>query len=254
MSSGLRSSVQKAMNGELRSVIDGRERVQVLADRALANQHRHALRELLVGLGQVRHLVVGADAGAEIAVEGEAAEQRAVTVDRPGLEGGELGEACRDRASAGREVHELGEARAPSDGRRGRGGRRPRGARRRSRGRSPARSSKAARAGPSRSPSRRRGNSGGPPAPSTLAISCGSQIAVVTPWASTQRSNSSGVISDDFDVAMRVDEAGDDDLAADVDLADAAVLAERSDDPVVADRDVASRSARRRRDRRSGRP
>ena len=57
--------------------------------------------KFLVALGEVRHLVVGADAGAEIAVEGEAAEQRAVAVDRPGLEGGELGEACRDRARAG---------------------------------------------------------------------------------------------------------------------------------------------------------
>ena len=47
------------------------------------------------------------------------------------------------------------------------------------------------------------------------------------------------MISDDFDVAMRVDEAGDDDLAADVDLAHAGIGAERSHDPVVADRDVA---------------
>ncbi len=36
-----------------------------------------------------------------------------------------------------------------------------------------------------------------PVTPSTLLISCGSQIAVVTPWRSTQRSNWSGVISDD---------------------------------------------------------
>ena len=38
---------------------------------------------------------------------------------------------------------------------------------------------------------------------------------------------------------MRVDEAGNDDLAANVDLAHARIFAERSDDPVVADRDVA---------------
>ncbi len=36
-----------------------------------------------------------------------------------------------------------------------------------------------------------------PSSPSTLAISCGSQIAVVTPWGSTQRSNSCGVTSED---------------------------------------------------------
>ena len=47
-----------------------------------------------------------------------------------------------------------------------------------------------------------------PSAPSTLAISCGSQIAVVTPCGSTQRSNSSGVTSEDLDVQVRVDEAG----------------------------------------------
>ena len=42
-----------------------------------------------------------------------------------------------------------------------------------------------------------------------------------------------------FDMAMGVDEARDDDLAADVDLARAAIVAHRSDDPVAADRDVA---------------
>ena len=36
-----------------------------------------------------------------------------------------------------------------------------------------------------------------PSRPSTLAISCGSQIAVVTPCGSTQRSNSVGVTSED---------------------------------------------------------
>ena len=38
---------------------------------------------------------------------------------------------------------------------------------------------------------------------------------------------------------MRVDEARNDDLAADVDLERAAVLAHRPDDAIVADRDVA---------------
>ena len=38
---------------------------------------------------------------------------------------------------------------------------------------------------------------------------------------------------------MGVDEAGSHDLAADVDLTHASVLAERSDDAVAADRDVA---------------
>ena len=42
-----------------------------------------------------------------------------------------------------------------------------------------------------------------------------------------------------FDMAMRVDEARNDDLAADVDLPDAAIIADRPDDPVGADRNVA---------------
>ena len=42
-----------------------------------------------------------------------------------------------------------------------------------------------------------------------------------------------------FDMAMRVDEARNDDLAADVDLPDAAIVAERPDDPVGADRNIA---------------
>ena len=164
MSSGLRSSVQKAMNGELRSVMMGRERVQVLAHRSLANEDLHALGELLPRLGQVGDLVVGADAGAQIAVEGEAAQERTVPVDRPGLERRELGEARRvARQNAGK-VHEFGEAQhLGMIGERQRD-RRPRAARPRSRARSPERSSKAAPSGPSRSASRRRGSSAGPPA------------------------------------------------------------------------------------------
>ena len=42
-----------------------------------------------------------------------------------------------------------------------------------------------------------------------------------------------------LDVAMGVDEPGDHDFAADVDLALAPVFAKRADDPVGADRDVA---------------
>ena len=87
----------------------GAEGVQVLADRTLADQHRHALHELLAAFGQVGHLVVGPDAGAEIAVQPIAAEQRAVAVDRARLEGGELGEARRVAREQAREVHEFGE-------------------------------------------------------------------------------------------------------------------------------------------------
>ena len=54
--------------------------------------------------------MIGADAGAQIAVEPVAAEQRAVPVDRPGLERGELGEAGRVAREQAGEIHEFGEA------------------------------------------------------------------------------------------------------------------------------------------------
>ena len=72
---------------------DGAQRVQILAHRAFANEELHPLGELLLCLGKVGDLVVGAHAGAQIAIEGGAAEQRAVSIDRPGLERRELGEA-----------------------------------------------------------------------------------------------------------------------------------------------------------------
>ena len=72
---------------------DGREGVQILAHRAFADQQLHALGELLSRLGKVGDLVVGAHAGAQIAIEGGAGEERAMSVDRPGLERRELGEA-----------------------------------------------------------------------------------------------------------------------------------------------------------------
>jgi hypothetical protein len=50
-----------------------------------------------------------------------------------------------------------------------------------------------------------------------LAISWGSQIAVVMPRGVTQRSNSKGVTSERFDVQMRVDEARHQRQARDVD-------------------------------------
>ena len=49
---------------------DGRERMQVLAHRALADEKLHALGELLPRLGQVGDFMVGAYARAQVAVEG----------------------------------------------------------------------------------------------------------------------------------------------------------------------------------------
>ena len=82
---------------------DRRERVQVLANRALADQHLHALGKLFQRLGDVGHLMVGADAGAEITVEVEAAQQRAVAVDAAGPGTPRAWRGSRDRAQARRE-------------------------------------------------------------------------------------------------------------------------------------------------------
>ena len=72
---------------------DGREGVQILAHRTFANEELHALGELLSRLGKVGDLVVGAHPGAQIAIEGGAAQKRAVSIDRPGLECRELRQA-----------------------------------------------------------------------------------------------------------------------------------------------------------------
>ena len=79
-----------------------------------------------------------------------------------------------------------------------------------------------------------------PSTPSTLAISCGSQIAVVTPCGSTQRSNSSGVISDDSTCRWVSMKPGTMILPETSISRVAAILGLRADDAVVADRDVAA--------------
>src|SRR6202453_2143236 len=72
---------------------DWAKRVQILAHRTFANEELHALGELLFRLRKVGHLVVGAHASAQVTVERRAGEERAVSVDRPGLERRKLGEA-----------------------------------------------------------------------------------------------------------------------------------------------------------------
>ena len=67
--------------------------MQVLAHRTFADEQLHAFGELLPRFRNVGDLVVGAHAGAQIAVERGAAEQRAVPIDGPSLERRELGKA-----------------------------------------------------------------------------------------------------------------------------------------------------------------
>ena len=182
--------------------------------------------------------MVGADAGAEIAVQPVAAEQRAVAVDRPGLEGGELGEAGRIAREQSRKIHEFGE---PEHLR---------------------------MVGELDEVADLEPRAGG------LEVGGGHAARKLHPEVHGRRHRAVEEISEarlaehvadlvriadrggdavgehaaveferrdqrQFDVAVGVDEAGDDDLAADVDLADARIFAERPDDPVVADRDVA---------------
>jgi hypothetical protein len=87
---------------------DGTKRVQILAHGAFANEELHALRELLLRLWEVGDFVVGAHAGAQIAIERGAAEQRAVSIDRARLERRELGEANGIARENARKVHEFG--------------------------------------------------------------------------------------------------------------------------------------------------
>ncbi len=107
MSSGLRSSVHKARNGDVCDGQQRRQRVQVLRHRALADQHGHALADLLQRFLGRRGLVVGADAGGEIAVEIESAHERRVAVDMTVGEGRDLGEAGRIAREDAGKVHEL---------------------------------------------------------------------------------------------------------------------------------------------------
>ncbi len=67
----------------------------VLGDRALAHQDEHALGQLLAGLLELGALVVGADAGGQIGVERQAAQQGGMAVDVPPGEGRELGQQGR---------------------------------------------------------------------------------------------------------------------------------------------------------------
>ncbi len=86
------------------------ERVQVLGDRALADEDGETLLQLLAPVRGDRGLVVGADAGGKIAVQVVAADERGVAVDMPVLEGDQLVEHVRIGGQHAGEIHELGEA------------------------------------------------------------------------------------------------------------------------------------------------
>ena len=212
--------------------------MQVLADGAFADQHRHALGELLAALGQVGHLVVGPDAGAEITVQPGAAKQRAVAVDRAGLKGGKLGEAGRIAGEQTRKIHEFGEPEhlrmvgelyEVADLEPGAGGLEVRGGHA-ARKLHPEVHGRRHRAVEEISEARLAEHVADLVRIADRGRHAVGEHAAVEFERRDQRQ---------FDVAVGVDEAGHDDLAADVDLADARIFAERADDPIVADGDVA---------------
>ena len=209
MSSGLRSSVQKRNEGRVALVMIGTSACRSFDTEPSRTRICHALAQLLARLRGGGRLMVGADAGGEIAVE--------VAARAAAAHGRRYGRPGRPRAWRGRPGRRetpgkfMNSARPMTLGWFAKGRRSAASSRRRrSPDGSPARSSRAARAvhdGLGEQSRKYRM----PSAPSTLAISCGSQIAVVTPWRSTQRSNSSRRHQRGFDVQMRVDEARNDD-------------------------------------------
>lgn len=89
---------------------DGQERTQILRHGAFADEHGHALGELLQRFFLCGQFMLGAHAGREIGIERAPAQQRRVTVDMPSLEGRELGEHARVLRQHAGKIHELGEA------------------------------------------------------------------------------------------------------------------------------------------------
>ena len=82
-----------------------------------------------------------------------------------------------------------------------------------------------------------------PSAPSTLAISCGSQTTAVVPRATTDARELRRQQLRRLEVDVRVDEAGHERPAGGVDPL-AAVVGADAGDPAVGDRDVARRATR----------
>ncbi len=88
---------------------EGAQRREILRHRALADQHGHALADLLQRFVGAGRLVVGADAGGKIAVEVASAQQRRMAVNVAIGEALELRDAARVGGKHPGDVHELGE-------------------------------------------------------------------------------------------------------------------------------------------------
>ncbi len=217
---------------------DGAQRMQILADRALPDQHLHALHELLLRLGKVGDFVIRAHASSQIAVEGVTAKQRAVPVDRPGLKRRELGEAGGIAGEQARKVHEFGKAEHLRVVRE----------RQEIADLEPCARGLEVRCRDAARELHAQVHRGSHRAVEEVAQARLPQHIADLVWiadrrrhAVTQHAAVEFERRDErgLDMAMRVDEARNDDLAAHVDLPNAAVVAERAHDPVGADGDVA---------------
>ena len=86
------------------------QRLEILADRPFTDQHPHPLLQLFHRLGGRGRLVFRADAGADIGVQILSAQQRRVPVDMPPFEGLQLGHRARIAKDHAGIVHELGQS------------------------------------------------------------------------------------------------------------------------------------------------
>jgi hypothetical protein len=217
---------------------DRDQRIEIAADRSFTDKHVHALGHLLKRLFGSGRFMLGADAGGEIAVEAQPAQQRCMAVDMAALEGLEFGHAGGVLGQHAGEVHEFGktdhlgvvaerqqilDVEARARGLEMGGGH-------------------AARElhpyvhdGLFRAIEKIADAGGADDIGDLVRIAdCGGdtarQDAAVKLVRGDQRT---------LDVEMRVDEAGHDDLAGDVDFLDAGIGLQRADDPVAANGDIA---------------
>ena len=216
---------------------DRHQSIQVLGDGALAHENVHALADLFERFLCACALMVGPNAGREITVQFLAAKQGRMAVDVPILEGVELGEANRILMKDAREVHEFGKPdhlRMVAEGDQ----------------------ALDRQVGTSRLEMRRRHARGKLDADVHHRFQCrvqekldafgaehiGDLVRIADRRGDAERQDAAVelVRGDErgFDVQMRIDEAGDDDAAADVDFLTTFIVAASADDTVARDRDV----------------
>ena len=213
------------------------QRVQVLGNRAFADQHAHALLKLFARFFGGRRLVFGADPGGDIGVQVAARQLRAMPVDMPAVEQPQFVHRLRIAVYHPGIIHEFREADA--------------------RGMAAQRRDIRGQKLSARRLHMGRGHAGGQLHPDVhhgefgraleIADALGAQhvgdlVRVADRGGDPARRHAAVEFQRRdqarFDVQMRVDEAGHQDLAAHVDHVAAIVFGAGADDPVAADRHV----------------